>query len=94
MYIERCFPIVPNAVEESEWFDLTDRFDKKESKEVVNTDINKAFDECLELFEEYPKNPKSKEQPKEAVKEGHKFKSKKKKNKNCSWLKLIPPDLV
>ena len=84
-YVERCFPIVPNAVEESEWFDITDRFTQKEKKEVVNTDINKAFDECLELFEEYPKDPKveTKEQPKEVVKQGHKYKSKKKKNKNA-----------
>lgn len=89
-YIERCFPIVPNAVEESEWFDITDRFtpkeqeDKEEQKVIMNTDINKAFDECLELFEEYPKNTKeeTKEQPKEAVKKGHKYMSKKKKNKN------------
>ena len=88
--VERCFPIVPNAVEESEWFDLTDRFTPKEQKDkeevIMNTDINKAFDECLELFEEYRKDPKNtkeetKEQPKEAVKQGHKYMSKKKKNK-------------
>ncbi len=86
-YVERCFPIVPNAVEESEWFDITDRFtqkDKEEQKVIMNTDVNKAFDECLELFEEYPKDTKveTKEQSKEAVKQGHKYMSKKKKNKN------------
>ncbi len=89
VYVERCFPIVPNAVEESEWFDITDRFDKKEQKEVVNTDINKAFDECLELFEEYAKDPKDvrKEQPKkELQKQGHKYCSKKKKNKKLIHL--------
>ncbi len=55
---------------------------------MENTDINKAFDECLELFEEYTKDTKdpkvnSKEQPQ---KQGHKYLSKKKKNKKLIHL--------